>query len=69
MRVYEKWMDEFVEVIRIQKLEHDNLENNKSIVRLSETAKEWQPTLVEFMKDENFAKYYMIVTERMTKEI
>lgn len=66
---YEKWMDEFIEVIKIQKIDSENLANNKELVRLSEIAKTWQPQLVEYMKDDNFARYYMIVTERMTKEI
>jgi len=69
MNVYENWMDEFVEVIKIQKVDADNYENNKNIVRLSEQAKEWQSKLTEFMKDDNFARYYMTATERMTLEI
>jgi len=69
MNNYEKWMDEFVKVIRIQKVDPNDLENNKKIVQLSEQAKEWQRKLVEHMKDENFARYYMKATERVTLEI
>ena len=69
MNIYEKWMDEFVEVIKIQKVDPDNYENNKDIVRLSEQAKEWQGKLTGYMTDENFARYYMTATERMTLEI
>lgn len=66
---YEKWMDEFIEVIRVQKADPDNYENNKKIVELSETAKQWQNKLGIFMQDENFARYYMFKTQRMTLEI
>ena len=66
---YEKWMDDFIDVIRVQKISPNHLENNKKLIKLTEIAKEWQPKLTEFMKDENFASYYIISTERMTHEI
>ena len=63
---YEKWMDEFIDVIHIQKESPNHLDNNKNLIRLTEIAKKWQPKLTEYMKDENFARYYMVATERMT---
>jgi len=66
---YEKWMDEFIEVIRIQKADPENLENNKHIVDLSERTKKWQHKLHDYMTDDNFARFYMAATERMTLEI
>jgi len=69
MDEYEKWMNEFIEVIRIQKVDPENYENNKNIVLLSERTKKWQFKLHEYMTDDNFARYYMKATERMTLEI
>jgi hypothetical protein len=66
---YELWMDEYIEVIRKFKFNEEDMANNQNMVRLCNIAKEWQPKLVEYMKNENFAKYYMISTERMTQEI
>ena len=66
---YEKWMDNFIEVIAVQRVDPENIDNNKRLVSLSVMAKEWQPKLTEYMKDDNFARYYMVVTERMTNEI
>jgi hypothetical protein len=66
---YGKWMDEFIEVIKIQKVDPENIENNKNIVLLSERSKKWQTKLHDYMTDENFARYYMTATERMTLEI
>ena len=66
---YEQWMDQFIPVIRRQKEEPEDYENNKKIVELSNQAKLWQPTLVKYMKEENFARHYLIISERMTKEI
>jgi hypothetical protein len=69
MQHYEKWMDDFIPVIRRQKENPEDYENNKKIVELSEIAKSWQNELVGYMKDENFARYYLIASERMTHEI
>jgi len=69
MNSYEKWMDEFIKVIRIQKVDTENIENNKNIVLLSERSKKWQFKLHEYMTDDNFARYFMKATERMTLEI
>ena len=66
---YEKWMDEFIEVIKVQKVDPENVENNKNIVLLSERSKKWQTKLHDYMNDENFARYYMVASERMTLEI
>ena len=69
MEVYEEWMDEFIEVIKIQKRDPENHDNNRNIVKLSEQAKAWQTQLEGYMKEDNFARYYMVATERMTLEI
>ena len=69
MERYENWMDEFIVLIRRQSTHPMDIDNNRKIVVLSEQAKGWQKQLVDYMKDENFARYYMTVTERMTKEI
>ena len=69
MQNYERWMDDFIEVIKFQKKEPDNLENNKKIVALSEEAKLFQKELTGYMQDDNFARYYMVATERMTLTI
>jgi hypothetical protein len=69
MKHYEQWIDEFIPVIRRQKEDPEDYENNKKIVVLSEKAKSLQKELTGYMQDENFARHYMIVTERMTFEI
>lgn len=69
MLLYEKWMDEFIEVIKVQKQDANNLENQKRMTDLTEIAHEWQPTLIDYMKDEKFAVIYKVSIERMKKEI
>jgi hypothetical protein len=69
MDKYEKWLEEFHDMAKFQKEDSEHLENNKKLMALSEDAKLWQKELIEYMKDENFARYYMVVTERVTSSI
>jgi galactitol-specific phosphotransferase system IIB component len=69
MQQYEKWMDEFIPAIQAQRKNQEDVLAKQSIVELSQQAEEWREQLAEYMKDENFARYYMTVTEKMTKEI
>ena len=69
MRNYENWMDDFIEVIKERRTHPDDLEVNKRLMILSVESQAWQGKLTQFMEDENFARHYMIATERMTKEI
>lgn len=69
MAVYEKWLEEFHAMAKFQKQDSEHLENNQKLVALSAEASKWQKELIEHMKDENFARYYMIVTERVTSII
>ena len=67
--LHEKWMDEFIEVIRVQKTAPEDQENNKKMIAITEMADEFRPQLIEFMKDGTFALIYKMSMERMSKEI
>lgn len=69
MTQYEKWIDNFIPAIKAQRKDSDDLIAKQRIVELSEEADNWKDKLSEYMKDDNFARYYMTVTERITKEI
>lgn len=69
MTQYEKWMDNFIPAIKAQRKNSEDLLAKQRIVELSEEADNWKEKISEYMKDENFARYYMTVTERLTKEI
>jgi len=66
---YEKWMDKFIPAVRAQRENQDDKIAKADIVMLSEEADSWRPQLIKYMKDDNFARYYMTATERLTKEI
>ena len=67
--LHEKWMDEFIEVIRVQKIAPEDQENNKKMIVITEMADEFKPQLNEFLKDGVFALIYKMSLERMSKEI
>jgi len=69
LKKYEKWLEAFHDMAKFQKKDPDHLENNKKLMALSEEAKAWQKDLIEHMKDENFARYFMIRTEKITDTI
>ncbi|WP_167619296.1 twin-arginine translocation signal domain-containing protein [Maribellus sediminis] len=66
---YENWMDEFIPVIKDFRANPNDSVAQKRIAELSEEAEGWQKELTAYMEDENFARFYMTATERMTKEI
>ncbi len=67
--LHEKWMDNFIEVIKVQKTDPENHENNKKMIAITEMADEFKPQLSEFMKDGTFALIYKMSLDRMSKEI
>ncbi|MCY1720945.1 hypothetical protein OU798_11375 [Prolixibacteraceae bacterium Z1-6] len=66
---YEVWMDKFIPAVRAQRKDQNDQVAKAKIMELSEEAESWRAELTEFMKDENFARYYMTATERLTKEV
>jgi hypothetical protein len=69
MLEYGKWMDDFIEVIRSQRKNPSDLENQKRMMALTAVAELWKPKLNEYMKDEKFSLIYHASIERMKNEI
>ncbi|MBL0098349.1 MAG: hypothetical protein IPP46_19010 [Bacteroidetes bacterium] len=69
MNRYGLWMDDFIEVIRIQKTDRNNEENNKKMIILTEEAEKIKPELAVHMKDETFSLIYIASVQRMSNEI
>jgi membrane-associated HD superfamily phosphohydrolase len=69
MQNYERWMDKFIPAVQAQRADQNDKNAKAKIMELSEEAESWRAELTEYMKDENFARYYMTATERLTKEV
>jgi hypothetical protein len=66
---YGQWMDEFTEVVRVQKSNPGDMQNQKKMMVLTEKVEMLNPQLAEFMKDEDFAMIYHGSIRRMSDEI
>lgn len=69
MTRYEKWIDEYIQVIRIRKSEPGNMENHKAMMALTEKAETFKPELAKYMQDETFTLFFRSTIEKMTQEI
>ena len=69
MENYEVWMDKFIPAVQAQRKNDEDLIAKARIMELSREAETWRTELTEYMKDDNFARYYMTATERLTKEV
>ena len=69
MDKYEVWMDKFIPAVQAQRKNQEDLIAKARIMELSKEAETWQPELTKFMEDDNFARYYMAATERLTREV
>ena len=69
MSRYGQWMDEFIEVIRVQKIDRGDVQNHAKMIALTERAEAFNPELKEFMKDDKFALIYKESIKRMSSEI
>lgn len=69
MNKYEDWMDNFIPAVQAQRKNQEDLIAKARIMELSREAETWQEELTEYMQDDNFARYYMVATERLTKEV
>ena len=69
MLKYGEWMDEFTEVVRIQKTNPEDMENQRKMIVLTEKVEKLNPELAEFLKDEDFAIIYHGSIKRMSEAI
>ncbi|MDD5185763.1 MAG: twin-arginine translocation signal domain-containing protein [Paludibacter sp.] len=66
---YKQWLDKFHDMAKFQKTAPNDIPNNTKLMQLSLEAEDWQKELIGYMKDENFARYFMIVTKDVTHTI
>ena len=69
MERYSLWMDEFTEVVRLQKKDPYNEEYGLRMKALTQKSHEFKPELSEHMKDETFNLIYLESIKRVRDEI
>ncbi len=69
MHRYGEWMDDFTEVIRLQKADPNNQEIIEKMKVMTAKAGEFKPELADHLKDETFALIYLESIKRVKNEI
>ena len=69
MNRYGAWMDEFMKVNSIKKVQPNNLVNRMKLMELSEKAAAFKPEIAKHMEDETFALIFKISLERIGHDI
>jgi hypothetical protein len=69
MENYGKWMDDFTEVIRLQKKDPYNEEYKKRMEIITQQGGEFKPELAKHMKDKTFSIIYLESIKRVKNEI
>ena len=66
---YGIWMDEYIELIKLQREYPDNEKIKKEILTHADVAEKFQNELREHMKDETFSLIFRNAIEKVSKEI
>lgn len=69
MKRYSLWMDEFTEVVRLQKKDPYNEEFRLRMESLTQQSHDFKPELSEHMKDKTFNLIYLESIKRVRDEI
>jgi hypothetical protein len=69
MQRYGKWMDDFTEVIRLQKKDPENAEYKAMMEEMTIQAGEFKPELSKHMEDKTFNLIYLESIKRVKNEI
>ncbi|WP_321282543.1 twin-arginine translocation signal domain-containing protein [Marinifilum fragile] len=66
---YEKWVDQYIDVVEEEKKNKENIANKKRIMELSEEANGWQEQIKEYIKHDDFKSKYIEVSKRFANSI
>lgn len=66
---YEKWVDQYIEVVEEEKKNALNIENKKRIMELSDEAETWQNKIKEYIKHDDFKEKYISLSKKFANTI
>ena len=66
---YEKWVDQYIEVVEEEKKKNINISNKKRIMELSAEADGWQNQIKEYIKHDDFKNRYIEISKRFANSI
>ena len=66
---FEKWVNDYIEVVEKEKLENREFKNNLSLTSLPDELAKWMPELKQLLSDKQFATEYLKVSQKLTQTI
>jgi len=69
LKKYKIWIDNFKNVVNVQKVDPQHAANNEYMMKLSEEAENWKAELQSYLTDQDFAEEYLKLTVELTNKI
>ncbi|WP_421919961.1 twin-arginine translocation signal domain-containing protein [Marinifilum sp.] len=66
---YEKWVNQYIQVVEEEKKNSENIANKKRIMELSEEADGWQNQIKEYIKHDDFKERYFELSKKFANAI
>lgn len=66
---YEKWVNQYIEVVEEEKKSKLNIENKKRIMELSDEAQSWQSKIKEYIQHDDFKDKYIALSKKFANTI
>lgn len=69
LETYKIWVNEYIEVVESEKLNHDNIANKHKIMELSAQADSWRHQIIEYLEHEDFKEKYVTLSNKFADSI
>lgn len=69
LQQYEKWINEYIEVVNKEKSSQSDMANKHRIMELSEQANGWQEYLKEYLQHDDFKQKYISLSTKFADSI
>lgn len=66
---FEAWVNNYVEVIKEEKINNREFKDNTALVSLPEEMEKWMPKIKNQLSDRDFAEEYLKISNRLTNAI
>ncbi len=66
---FEKWVNEYIEVIESEKIKNREFKNNQALTAYPSEIEKWMPEIKKHLGDKQFATEYLKVSSKLTQSI
>ncbi len=66
---YENWVNQYIDVVEMEKSDKNNMANKHRIMELSHQAQDWQEKIAIYLNDDSFKQRYIQLSMRLSDSI